>query len=213
MGPTPPTHRDTKWCIIVGVLSSKTLMNRRGMARLAVVMLAVLALAEAPAPVCAGAASESLLELSGARGPALSLGFGVSPLHWETVDPLDVPGSAAENAMLLEMEPRGRALSFDVKLRWPGAEPTSVFEPYLVLGPALYVEEPASRLGVHVDPVLRLGAKAGAGFNVRLGKDTTLFGAYDLNTVDVGGLMSPGSRPATGLIDGYDVLYGVRFRY
>jgi hypothetical protein len=170
-----------------------------------------------PAVAQAGATSDSLLELTGVRGPALSLGFGVAPLQWEVLaPPAPTPGAeAAESAVLFDTEPRSRAVSFDIKLRWPGAESASPLEPYLVLGPALYVEEPGTLLGVDTDPVVRLGAKAGAGFNWRLGKTATLFGAYDLTTTDVGGLMSPGARtPATGGgLDGYDILYGIRFRY
>ena len=90
-------------------------------------------------------------------------------------------------------------------------------EPYVVLGPALFVDEPhelPSLTGVPGDPVVRLGAKAGAGFNWRLSKDTTLFGSYDITTTTVDGFSSRGTKaPATSAPTGYDILYGVRFRY
>jgi hypothetical protein len=84
------------------------------------------------------------------------------------------------------------------------------FEPYVVLGPALFVNQPQEL----ADPVLRLGAKAGAGFNWRLSKDATLFGSYDVTTTTVDGFTSPGAKaPAASVPTGYDLLYGVRFRY
>ena len=184
---------------------------RRSIRWLAIVALTLI-IGGAPAMAHAGPSSDSLLELAGDRGPSVSFGFGVSPLRWEDFTlPAPLPGTkTTESAMLVDPDARGRAVSLDIKLRWPGAEPKTLLEPYLVFGPALVVD------GLHnaTDPVLRLGAKAGAGFNWRLGEDTTLFGSYDLTTTDVGGLMSPGaSAPAGSATTGYDVLYGVRFRY
>jgi len=106
-------------------------------------------------------------------------------------------------------------MSFDIKLKWPMVE--LPIEPYLVLGPALFVDqsqELSSLIGIPADPVLRLGAKAGAGFNWRLSKDATLFGSYDVTTTTVDGFTSPGAKaPAASGPTGYDLLYGVRFRY
>lgn len=191
-------------------------MNRRGRRWLGIVALAV-ALGGAPAAALAGASGDSLLELASGRGPSLGFGFGLSSLHWDPIAPPAPGARAAESTPLLDPEPRSQGVSLDIKLRWPGTEAPSLLEPYLVFGPALFVERPSDAMGLAGlpgDPVLRLGAKAGAGFNWRLGKDTTLFGSYDITTTDVGGLMSPGARtPATSGVDGYDVLYGVRFRY
>lgn len=197
---------------------SKSHMNRRGLRWLGIVTLTV-AMGAAPATALAGASSDALLELVGERGPSLSFGFGVTPLHWELLaPPASVPGTrGAESALLAEVEPRGRAVSLDVKLRWPWAESTTPLEPYVVLGPALFIDRPhdaTSLFGIQADPVLRLGVKAGAGFNWRISKDTTLFGSYDVTTTDAGDVTSPGARaPAASGMSGYDVLYGVRFRY
>jgi len=84
-----------------------------------------------------------------------------------------------------------------------------------VLGPALFVDQPqdlSSLTAVPGDPTFRIGAKAGAGFNWRLNKDATLWGSYDVTTT-TDGLASRGVKaPGTGT-PGYDLLYGVRFRY
>ena len=73
----------------------------------------------------------------------------------------------------------------------------------LILG--LFVEQPQ-------DPTFRLGAKAGAGFNWRLNKDATLFGSYDVTTPTDGLASRFPKAPAAGT-PGYDLQYGVRFRY
>ena len=166
-------------------------------------LIAVLGGAAAAAP-----ASEPIAERLTDMGPAISLGFGVSPLRWEVVPPpLGAP---------TEVETRSTAMSFDIKLRWPGTE-TSVVEPYVAFGPALFVVEPddVSRLlGTRVDPALRVGAKAGVGLNWKLGKDTTFFSAYELSTAGHGGLGSLGARSsADSALNGFDFTYGIRLRY
>jgi hypothetical protein len=191
-------------------------MNQRLWQCLGIVAV-IVAAGAAPVRTEAGASSDNLLELAAKGGPSVGLGFGVSPLHWELIAPPGaIPSStAAESTMLGDREPRGRAVSFDIKLKWPTAE--LPIEPYLVLGPALFVDQPhefSSLTGIPADPVFRLGAKAGAGFNWRLSKDATLFGSYDITTTTVDGFTSPGAKaPAAALPTGHDVLYGVRFRY
>jgi hypothetical protein len=181
------------------------------------VMVVVVVAGAAPAAVQAGPSSDSLLDLAAKGGPSLGFGFGVSPLHWDVIAPPEtVPGStAAENRMLGDREPSGRAVSFDIKLRWP--TPQLPIEPYVVLGPALIVDqshELSSLVGTPADPVLRLGAKAGAGFNWRLTKDATLFGSYDVTTTTGDRFAPPGARgSAASSSTGYDLLYGVRLRY
>jgi opacity protein-like surface antigen len=169
----------------------------------------VLVLGVAPAAF-AGAAGESSPE-------GVSFGLGVAPLR-ESLGVATVPGAVGgEGVRALEADPRGGVLSFDLKLAWPGVGSTSVVEPYLAVGPALIVVEPdyAGRLlGTRVDSTLRLGARAGAGLNWRVGKNATLFGAYELTTAGQGGLTSPGGRaPADTEASGYDLTYGLRFRY
>ena len=195
---------------------SKSRMNQRVLRCLGIVAVAV-AVGAAPVTAGAGASSDNLLELAAKGGLSVGVGFDVSPLHWELIAPPDSISSSktAESRMLADPEPLGRAVSFDIKLKWPTAD--LPIEPYVVLGPALFVNRPqelSSLIGIPADPVLRLGAKAGAGFNWRLSKDATLFGSYDVTTTTVDGFTSPGTKaPAPNAPTGYDLLYGVRFHY
>ena len=179
------------------------------------VVAMVVVVGAGPVRTEAGASSDNLLELAAKGGPSLGLSFGVLPLHLELIPPPETGlGSAAESRMPTDAEPRGRAVSFDLKLKWPTGE--LPIEPYLVLGPALFVDQPhemSGLIGIPADPILRLGAKAGAGFNWRLGKDATLFGSYDLTTSTVDRFSVPGKGSAAGGSVGHDLLYGVRFGF
>ena len=180
-------------------------------------MLTVIVLVAAPGTTLAGASSDNLLDLAATGGPSTSLGFGVSPLHWESMAPL--PGvatsTAAESRRLADQEALGRGVSFDFRLKWPGAE--FGLEPYVVLGPALLVEQrydTSDLLGPPADPAFHLGAKAGAGFNWKLSSGATLFGSYDVTTTGVDAFTSSRTKaPATGVTTEHELLYGVRFRY
>jgi hypothetical protein len=150
-------------------------------------------------------------------GSVLSVGFGVSPLGVQLpAPPVGVGGQGRDAGAAAALEAEGKALSLDVRLRWPGADETGSLEPYLSFGPALFLVEPdyaGLLLGTRTDPSVRVGAKAGAGLNWRLGRDVTLFGAYELTTAADGGLSSgvrAGSDPSAG---GYDFVYGIRFRF
>jgi hypothetical protein len=175
------------------------------------------AVGAAPVGTEAGPSSDNLLELAAKDGPSVGLGFGVSPLHWELLAlPEATPGStAAESRMLWDREARGSAVSFDITLKWPTEK--LPIEPYLFIGPALFVDQPqefSSPTGIPADSVFRLGAKAGAGFTWRLSRDATLFGSYDVTTSTVDGFTSAGAKaPGTSAPTGYDLLYGIRFRY
>jgi hypothetical protein len=180
-------------------------------------VVTVIVLAVAPGMALAGPSTDNLLELAGKGGPSASLGFGVSPLRWDLIAPL--PGmaapAAAENRVLADPDPLGRAVSVDFKLKWPSAE--FGLEPYLVLGPALLVEQrydPSDLMGPPTDPTFRLGAKAGAGFNWRLSRGATLFGSYDVTTSGTDTFSSSRTRaPATAVPTEHELLYGLRFRY
>jgi len=191
-------------------------MNRRQVRWLAIAALTVAAGA-APVRTEAGASSDNLLDLASQSNSVIGFGLGVSPLHWEVLAPPDTisAASASENRILGDPQPRGKAVSFDMKLRWPTAD--APIQPYVVLGPALFVEQPqefSTLIGSQADPVYRLGARAGAGFNWRLSKDATLFGSYDMTRATGESFTAPGVKaPANGATSGYDVLYGVRFRY
>jgi hypothetical protein len=163
-----------------------------------------------PVTTFAGPDSEPFLErLLDTR----AFSFGVSePSFWD----LGAPANLGERERTLNADPRGKAISFDLKLKWPGAE-TMPVEPYLTVGPALIVSEPDSfsaLAGTRVDPAPRLGAKVGGGLNWRLGKDTTLFGAYGFTTDSPNGLLTDGPRTRGDAGNtGFDLMYGIRFRY
>jgi hypothetical protein len=187
-------------------------MNQRSLRWLGIVSVA-LALGAAPVRSDAGGASDNLLELAGKGGASVGFGLGVSPLHWDLIAPLETTSgpTPAENRMVYDREQRGRAVSFDLKLKWPTAEQ---LEPYVFVGPALVVDQRQDLLGVPTDPNFHLGAKAGAGFNWRLTKDATLFGTYELTTTTMEGVSSLGTKgPGSSASTGYDLMYGVRFRY
>jgi hypothetical protein len=150
-------------------------------------------------------------------GSVVSVGFGVSPLGVQLpAVPVGVSGQGRDTGPPTALEAEGKALSLDVRLRWPGADGAGPLEPYVSLGPALLLVEPdyaGLLLGTRTDPSVRVGAKAGAGLNWRLGRDVTLFGAYEFTTAADGGLSSGargGSDPSAG---GYDFTYGIRFRF
>jgi len=138
-------------------------------------------------------------------GDAISLGFGVTPLRPQLAPPRPAP---ADLDLL-----QSTALSFDLKLKWPGSDVTKSLQPYLVLGPALFVVEPdylSRLLGTRVDPDLRLGARAGAGIDWHLGRDLTLFGAWETTSEAAPSRTRPSGDAAVG---GYDFTYGLRLRY
>jgi hypothetical protein len=150
-------------------------------------------------------------------GSVLSLGFGVSPLGVQLpAPPVGVGGPERDGGPSTALEVEGKALSFDVRLRWPGADEAGPLEPYLSFGPALFLVEPdyaGLLLGTRTNPSVHVGAKAGAGLNWRLGRGITLFGAYEITTAADAGLSAGGRAPSSSGADGYDFTYGIRFRF
>ena len=204
-------------------------MERSILSRLGAVAALVVTLGAAPAalagpaselspdlgPVTAGSPPATILDHLTDNGSPVHLGLGVTPLRSQL--PATIPGAlGGESERPLDAEARGAALSFDLKLAWPGAARVGPLEPYVTLGPALFVIEPdyAGRLlGTRVDPTLQLGARAGAGVSWRLGKRATLFGAYEVTTTGPGGLASRDTKPSDSGISGYDFTYGLRLLY
>jgi hypothetical protein len=166
----------------------------------------------------AGSSQATILEHLTDMGSAIRLGFGVSPLPGQFGPSASAtPGAyAGESGRSLDLDSRGRTVSFELELAWPGAARTGL-QPYVALGPALFVVEPddAGRLlGTRADPIFHLGAKAAAGVNWQLGKHATLFGAYEIMAAPRGGFTAAGARaPADPGVGGYDFTYGIRFLY
>jgi hypothetical protein len=196
--------------------SSKTRMKRSTIPFLGG-LVALLLLAAASASGSAEPVSEPILGHLTDGGP-LSFSFGVVPLRPQLVVPAAASGGqAAEDGRATDVNAQVTAVSFDLKLRWPGTGAMSPLEPYIAIGPALFLLEPDSAAnvpGTRVDPSLRLGAKAGGGLNWRLGKATTLFGAYEVTTAGESSVGPLGARsPSDPVLHGYDFTYGLRFRY
>jgi hypothetical protein len=168
-------------------------------------ILVALVLAVSPLSALVASAAEPVAGHLTDLGDAISLGFGVTPLRPQLAPPRPAPADLS----LME----STALSFDLKLKWPGSDVTKSLQPYLVLGPALFLVEPdyvSRMLGTRVDPDLRLGARAGAGVDWHLGKDFMLFGAWETTSEAA----SPRARPTGDSgVSGYDFTYGLRLRY
>ncbi|HEX2437356.1 MAG TPA: hypothetical protein VHT71_03530 [Methylomirabilota bacterium] len=172
---------------------------------------------DATAASPASGAGHDLLERVTEGWSGISVGLGVTPLR-DSLSLGDTFGAAGgEPIHPLDPDPRSTVVLFDLKLTWPGTTSFSGLEPYLAMGPALFVVEPdyAGRmLGTRVDPTLKLGARAGAGLAWHLGRNATLFGAWEVTTAQSGGLAPSGSRSAADAqVSGYDLTYGLRFRY
>lgn len=169
-----------------------------------------------PAAPEMGRAAALLEALGGwsAAGGIFGVGIDVTPLR---------PGLAAAPAGDTR-DPRarvgdpGRAISFDLRLRWPSARgetgEAGVLQPYVAVGPALLVAEsddPLAVLADRPDVTLSLGVRAGAGVTWRLDRNATLFGEYRFTRGGDSALMPLGGT--AGDLTGYDFLYGVRFRF
>jgi hypothetical protein len=99
--------------------SSKTRMTRSTIHSVSG-RAALLLLAAAPAIGSAGPVSDSILEHLTDGGP-LSFSFGVVPLRPQFVAPAAASGGqAAEDGRATDANAQVTALSFDLKLRWPG---------------------------------------------------------------------------------------------
>jgi len=201
--------------MIDAVMASKARMRWFALLRLAAVASLSLSIA-CPSMAGPDAPTEPFTAPPTDQGSAITFGFGVSPLRPQLPAPLAaVPGGpVSESGRPVDFDSHGNVLSFDFTLRWPGAETGTALEPYLAVGPALFVVEPdypGRLLGTRVDPTFRLGARAGAGLNWRLTRDVTLFGAYEVTR---GGDAALGAKPAgDAAVGGYDFTYGLRFRY
>jgi len=172
----------------------------------------------APATTCAGASNEPILQSPVEGSSAISLGVDVTPFRRQLGPGVSaIPSEqGGERAWPADSDARGTVISLGLKLVRPATQALTTVEPYLTLGPALFVVEPhyVSRLlATDVDPTLRLGAKASAGLNWWLGKNTMVFGAYEVTTAGDGD-PTHGAKSATDPgIGGYGFTYGLRFRY
>jgi hypothetical protein len=111
------------------------------------------------------------------------------------------------------------ALSLDLKLVWPSTwdAATGLLRPYLAFGPALFFSERnpfANPLGTMADVAVWVGVKAGAGISWQIDSAASLFGEYRITRGTDSPLLSTGGRLGSGnSASGFDLLYGVRFKF
>jgi hypothetical protein len=180
--------------------------------------LALVALLAVAAPV---AASSAVLP-----APARSLDAATSPvLDWSGLDqPIGrvgygpwLLGLGLDVAPYRLLDPSA-SISFDLRLAWPlgpSGAPVSGLEPYLTLGPGVFLSDAPeidAPLGPRGDASAVLGVKAGAGLTWRVDPGTALFGEYRMTRGAVDALRPAGHGSATDT-RGFDVLYGVRFKF
>jgi hypothetical protein len=121
---------------------------------------------------------------------------------------------------LIDTNLQSTAVSIDFKLAWPSRWESSgvnLFQPYFSFGPALFVAERnpfANPLGTLADVAVRIGVKAWAGVTWQFDQNAAFFGEYRLTRGLEDPLLSSGGRlgPGSG-VSGYDLLYGIRFKF
>lgn len=143
--------------------------------------------------------------------------FRVSTLGTRPVIATEDPVLSSGPYRLLDSDLLGTAVSFDLKLRWPLASPSSslgALAPYLSFGPTLLVPgaEGVSRpgSGARNDGPLAVGLSWGAGLSWRVSRNAELFGGYRF--LQFGRDSLSHDRSETELT-GHDVLYGISVRF
>jgi len=109
------------------------------------------------------------------------------------------------------------SVGFDLRLRWPSPAPLgdlSTLQPYLLVGPTFFMTDPdhiTRTLDPRADTTYGVGLRAGAGLNVTLDPNSTLYGEYHVTRGGAERLL-PLGRSATD-VSGFDLMYGVRVRF
>jgi hypothetical protein len=150
--------------------------------------------------------------------PGLGLGVGVQPLRGDGGSG-SVAGAPQAGGPYRLLDDRGTAISFDLRLRWPSPVDLAgagALQPYVAVGPALFLAEPdmsSQILNSRADTALSLGVRAGAGVTWAFDRHSSFFSEYRFTrgareSNAVGGRNGAGEEPV-----GFDLLYGVRFRF
>lgn len=153
--------------------------------------------------------------------PGLGLGVGVQPLHGDRGSTsAALPGAA--QALLGPyrlLDDRGTAISFDLRLRWPSPVDLAgagALQPYVAVGPALFLAEPdvsSQILNSRADTALSLGVRAGAGVTWSFDRTGSFFSEYRFIRGARESNVLGGRNGASEDPGGFDLLYGVRFRF
>jgi hypothetical protein len=129
-------------------------------------------------------------------------------------------GTAA--ARLIDPDLHFDALSFDLKVRRPapaGTGSSSSLQPYVSVGPALFVARPGEVIGLGLlaarrEVSLSLGVLGGAGLSRRLGENTAPFGEDRVARSGSSRRLPIGERGALGRdADTADLRSGVSVRF
>jgi hypothetical protein len=161
--------------------------------------------------------------------PAQSLGLGLDVARIQqsvsarVVSPLRV----AEPSVLsrvIDPSPNIETVSLGLQLRWPTltgevTQTPSALEPYVSIGPTLFVARPAHAFTLGLLPSqqevsMAVGVLGSAGLSWRLSENASLFGEYrfmDSGTTKVGPF--GGTGPFMRDADQSDLLYGISVRF
>jgi opacity protein-like surface antigen len=161
--------------------------------------------------------------LDGAR--ALGLGLDVSRIQPNVSSKLlsPAPGPSTAPPRLIDTDLHFDAISFDLKLRWPSlaldTPSRTALQPYMSLGPALFVARPDDvaafgALPSQRDVSLSLGVLGGAGLAWQLSENASLFGEYRFTNSGPEKLLPLGGRGTLGRdANTSDLLYGISVRF
>lgn len=140
--------------------------------------------------------------------------YRISTFGTKSVIAPDDPSYDHTPYRLLDPDLHGTAISFDLKLRWPSASPIGAVEPYVSVGPTLFVtgSDNVARFGQvapRPDSAMSLGLSWGAGLAWRLSRNAELFGGYRFLQYGRDSALSHGERSESDLIG----QYGIRLRF
>lgn len=145
--------------------------------------------------------------------------YRVTTLGTKPVIAAEDPAYDSVPYRLIDPDLHGRAISFDLKLRWPSSSAggsVGAVEPYVSFGPSLLLtgSDVLSRPGPPgpgAEGAMSLGLSWGAGLSWRLSRNAELFGGYRFMQFGRDSVLSHGERDAD--LIGHDVLYGISVRF
>jgi len=144
--------------------------------------------------------------------------YRISTLGTKPVIATEDPSYGNTPYRLIDPDLHGTAISFDLKLRWPSSSTIGAVEPYVSIGPTLFVtgSDNVTRFGQvapRTDSAMSLGLSWGAGLSWRLSRNAELFGGYRFLQYGRDSALSRGERSSESELIGHDVLYGISVRF
>lgn len=151
----------------------------------------------------------------------LGVGVDVSRIQPNVPSTGLAPASNPSDTRLIDTGLRFDAISFELRLRWPtlarDASAKTQLQPYLSLGPALFVARPddVTTVGPLTSPrdlSLSLGVLGGAGLAWQFAENASLFGEYRFTNTGAEKLL-PLGRAIGRDANTSDLLYGISVRF